>query len=553
MKKITLLVLMLLVFVALTNAQNFTKTTPASNSAGTSIKRCGTAEAYASQMANDPVFRAQREETEKRVAAWIATHPYDVKATTSYTIPVVVHVLYNPNIPAEKISLAQVQSQITATNTAWAGTSPHSIHQFPSTLKANTGVLFCLASIDPNGNATNGVDYVKTTVSAGFNITGSSINCTGYPERCSSTGGADAWDVTKYFNVWVCAMSASSGLCGISVFPTASNSIYYGTTINYLYFGTMGTATAPYNLGGTLTHELGHCFDLYHTGVGGSSCTGTDYCADTPNQEYMNYGNLENGSLTEGGGMSSIDTATGVEIDGCTTTPPGVMFENFMDGTDDIDLACFTPDQVARIQAILAVDDSLLAHSVVTMACSPTGTCSAMYSMYADTTTVHHYFVVNMAIGAPPLTYLWSWGDGSVHDSIAYPSHTYSAAGTYDICLTISDAHGCTSTYCDSNVIQKSGNTTISVEVIPQVITGIKDYKGIQNLSLYPNPASGEITICIPGNATVDILNIEGQVVKTIAAVNYKTTIDISGFAKGMYYVKAINNNAVAVKKFIKQ
>ena len=62
-------------------------------------------------------------------------------------------------------------------------------------------------------------------------------------------------------------------------------------------------------------------------------------------------------------------------------------------------------------------------------------TCHALYSVYPDTTTPHHWLVLNEATGIGPVNYLWNWGDGS-YDSIAYPGHTYANAGFYTICLS---------------------------------------------------------------------------------------------------------------------
>ena len=49
-----------------------------------------------------------------------------------------------------------------------------------------------------------------------------------------------------------------------------------------------GTATSPYHLGRTATHEVGHYFNLYH--IWGSGSCGNDYCNDTPTQQSSNYG-----------------------------------------------------------------------------------------------------------------------------------------------------------------------------------------------------------------------------------------------------------------------
>ena len=44
-------------------------------------------------------------------------------------------------------------------------------------------------------------------------------------------------------------------------------------------------------------------------------------------------------------------------------------------------------------------------------------------------------------------SWLWNFGDGGTSAS-QNPSHTYAAAGVYNICLTIHDAHGCSNTIC---------------------------------------------------------------------------------------------------------
>ena len=473
MKKLFLIVGLIFMFGTFTNAQNLaikranltpvlTKSLKAAVAKdnnvpvfvpGPGFKRCGTADADAYRMANDPDYRAGRLAFEQKVQTWLAEHPnYDPKGSV-ITIPVVVHVIYNTATAAEKLTITQVNEQIAYTNADYAGTNPHSMDLFPSSLKANAGIQFCLATVDPSGNSTTGIDYKQTTVTS-FNITGSAASCSGYPERCTSTGGAAAWDVTKYLNIWTC--NAGSSLCGISEFPTSPNNVYYGTTINYSFFGHTG-ASSPYNLGGTYSHESGHCLNLYHTwGDDNGTCTGTDNCNDTPNSGNMNYGNIEAGTLAESSsGVSHINTSTKLETDNCTTTSPGVLFQDFMDYSDDIDYACFTPNQVSRMTATLAAADLGLTTSATTK-CGAQAAPVAAFT--ANNTSVNVGATVTFTDQTTNIPTSWAWTIGTgtgfsyangTSATSQNPQVTFTTAGTYTVALTATNAKGnntCTKT-----------------------------------------------------------------------------------------------------------
>ena len=182
--------------------------------------------------------------------------------------------------------------------------------------------------------------------------------------------------------------------------------------------------------------------------------------------------------------------------------------------------------------------------------------CSAQFDLVADTTILHHYFVVNNASGAAPLHYNWSWGDGT-HDTIAYPTHTYNTAGYYNICLTITDSVGCTVTYCDSSYLQKSPNAIISVQVIPQGTLGINSLLN-DKIKIYPNPAKDNLIIelqenNIQQNTNVSIYNIQGQLLKQMAITQSQTELDIHSFATGVYIVKVTNETDTLQWKFVKE
>ena len=314
-------------------AQNTQKNTEATNSndQNTEIKRkCGTMEHMEELKANDPSFAIDLQQLEEYTQNWIKNNPnYEPKAVI--TIPVVVHIVYNT--AAQNLSDARVNEQIAALNRDYKGLNTHSMGAFSTTLKANTELQFCLASKDNNGAATTGIER-RSTTTTGFAMTNN-------PIKHYSTGGLDQWNPQKYMNIWV--GNLTGGLCGYAQFPTASLNNTFGVVIHYQYFGVTG-ASYPYNQGGTTTHEIGHCFNLYHVwGDDGGACNGTDNCTDTPNQAGENY----------------TCPGTGATVtDGCTAASPGVMYMNFMDYSDDACYANFTPNQKSRIQALFAASGS---------------------------------------------------------------------------------------------------------------------------------------------------------------------------------------------------
>ena len=95
-------------------------------------------------------------------------------------------------------------------------------------------------------------------------------------------------------------------------------------------FGTTGTATAPFNLGRTATHEIGHWLNLRHIwGDDRTTAAGSDYVADTPERAACpNYGTPAFPHVS------------------CSNGPNGDMFMNYMDYVDDAAMFMFTPGQM---------------------------------------------------------------------------------------------------------------------------------------------------------------------------------------------------------------
>jgi hypothetical protein len=284
---------------------------------------CGTTEYQQMLEQQDPSIINRREEIEQFTRDYLINNPQGDRALV--TIPVVVHVVYNTT--AENISDAQIQSQITVLNQDFRRLNAD-VANTPSAFSGLVGdanIEFCLATTDPNGNPTNGVLRVPTSA------TSFSTNNT---VKSSTSGGSNAWNASRYLNMWVCDISGS--ILGYAQFPGGSASTD-GVVIDYQYFGTNGTATAPFNKGRTATHEVGHWLNLFHIwGDDGTGCTGSDQVTDTPNAAGSNVG------------CPAFPRVT------CSNGPNGDMFMNYMDYTDDACMYMFSNGQVARMQALFA-------------------------------------------------------------------------------------------------------------------------------------------------------------------------------------------------------
>jgi len=289
----------------------------------TVVKRCATTDYWNARLAADPALRQQFEQENDVLQRLAENNAATRQSNMIYTIPVVVHVVWrtaSQNIPDQ-----QIQSQIDALNEDFArlnadtGNTPSAFRS----VAAATPFRFCLAQTDTNGNPTNGIERRNTTYS--------SFSTNDNVKRYA-TGGLDPWDPSRYLNIWVCNLSG--GVLGYGEFPLATISYTYGLVIQYSAFGRVGSVLQPnYNLGRTAVHEICHCFRLSHIwGDDNGSCTGTDFCSDTPNQADMNYG-----------------CPTFPLYDNCTSSGNGVQFMNYMDYCDDICLNMFTNQQSLRM------------------------------------------------------------------------------------------------------------------------------------------------------------------------------------------------------------
>jgi len=233
----------------------------------------------------------------------------------------------------QHISEVQVIQQLDVLNNDFAGKGENInklLEEFEP-LVADTEIRFCLASIDPAGNPTNGITYTTTKVkdiALQGDFGRSSIH---YDQLEGKTG----WDPSRYINIWIGEYGSflgSASFPGMAIYPEE-----IGIVIDIRAFGSLGDAATNgyYGGGHTLTHEMGHFFGLFHIWGGDSNdCNDSDEIDDTPNAEDHYF-----------------DCPSGIQMS-CGTSN---MYQNFMDLTDDRCLAAFTHGQSARMNATINV------------------------------------------------------------------------------------------------------------------------------------------------------------------------------------------------------
>lgn len=292
-------------------------------------QKCQTSEKRQEAIAQNPSIVNEMNRINQFTKEWIEEKGTSLQLRTNatVTVPIVVHVLWLS--VSEDISEAQINSQIDVLNADFRKLNAN-FSLTPSafqSIAADVEIEFCLASIDPNGNPTNGITRTQTTIEE----IGETNNF-----FSTAAGGHDPWDNTQYINIWIC--NQSDGSLGFATPPgTAEPPESDGLCIPSIYFGTVGTAanSQPNHLGRTATHEMGHYFNLEHIwGPGEGGCDEDDFVSDTPDQD-----------------IESEGCPTFPVTDLCTSAGNGINFNNYLDYSDDNCMTMFTVGQKMRMLA----------------------------------------------------------------------------------------------------------------------------------------------------------------------------------------------------------
>ena len=349
--------------------------------------------------------------------------------TATYIIPVVFHILheYGP----ENISDAQVLDCLMHMNQDFRKLNGDTVNTIPvfKPLAADCDIEFRLATIDPSGNCTNGIDRIYTSKTNSAN----------------DQSKLNPWPRNQYLNIWVAKTLENTGAAAYAYLPgTAPSSGVDGIISRYDYIGTIGAGGS----GGlhTISHETGHHFNLQHTwgstNSPGVAC-GDDGVSDTP--------------ITQG--------YTSCNLTGSICNPPIIEnVQNFMEYSYCDNM--FTIGQRDRMHAALnaatASRNNLWtqANLIATGTLNPpTAQCAPTADFWATPQTIctgRSVTFQDFSWKGQPTSWSWNFPGGIPATSTdSAPTVTYNAAGIYDVTMTATNATG-------SNTLTRTGFIRVS-------------------------------------------------------------------------------------------
>lgn len=161
-------------------------------------------------------------------------------------------------------------------------------------------------------------------------------------------------------------------------------------------------------------------------------------------------------------------------------------------------------------------------------------------------------------------TYSWDFGDGN-SSADAYPTHQYTGAGPYQLCLTITSGN-CTDTFCDSVSVDETGilngmivdghgtgelnnsdrDAGFTLNVIQSLPAGVAEAPALEGMNLWPNPVGNELSVDFnsirAGMSSLSVINTAGSTMlqeqRAVALGKNTLKLNTASLAPGLYLLR---------------
>ena len=159
--------------------------------------------------------------------------------------------------------------------------------------------------------------------------------------------------------------------------------------------------------------------------------------------------------------------------------------------------------------------------------------------------SISYYTVIVTNMSANGTSYLWDFGDGNTSTDENPAAHVYGwGSGTYTVSLTVTNQCG-SDTYTSDVYIDQDTNTSVN------------DVNLAENVKVYPNPTEGLVNLnivsVVSSEVSYQVVDMTGSLLYSNKAVsmggNFNDVLDLSSYAKGVYFVKVTVGDQFMVQK----